>query len=169
MTILFQHISAINFFVAKATVRGERVDCSRLLTNIFPYNDVTSIPNESSVELSTMEVNDKDEGVEGALVNSKAGPYQLDCISEALDDGPSRPYFWCHNIAGLKFPPPHTAVERTGNTPPGNMSIGESKKAAVCCILSWVRTYFVLNYIIRELERRPSQTLPLHPAFVMRE
>ena len=57
-----------------------------------------------------MEDNDEDEGVEGALVNSKAGPYQLDCISEALADGPSRPYSWCQNIAGLKFPPPHTAV-----------------------------------------------------------
>ena len=39
--------------------------------------------NESSIAFSTIEDNDKNEGVEGALVNSKAGPCQLDCISEA--------------------------------------------------------------------------------------
>ena len=39
-----------------------------------------------------MEENDEDEGVVGVLVNSKAGQSQLDCISEALDDEPRRPY-----------------------------------------------------------------------------
>ena len=53
-----------------------------------------------------MEDNDKDEGVEEALINSKAAPYQLECISEALDDERSCPYCWCQNIAGLKFTPP---------------------------------------------------------------
>ena len=48
-----------------------------------------------------MEDNDKDEEGEGALVNSKAGKSQLDCISEALADGPIRPYRWCQNIAGI--------------------------------------------------------------------
>ena len=48
-----------------------------------------------------MEDNDEDEGVKGALVNSKAGPSQLECIHESLADEPSRPYHWCHNIAGL--------------------------------------------------------------------
>ena len=80
---------------------GDRVEYYRLLANIFPYDDGTSLPNESSVALSIMEENGKDEGVEGALVNSKAGPSQLDCISEALDDGPRRPYRWYQNIAGL--------------------------------------------------------------------
>ena len=42
------------------------------------YNDGTSLINESSVAFSTMEYNEEDEGVEGALVNSKAVPYQLD-------------------------------------------------------------------------------------------
>ena len=69
-----------------------------------------SLPNEYSVALSTMEENDEDEGVEGALVNSKAEPSQLDYISEALDDEPSRPYCWCQNISGIQFPPPQTAV-----------------------------------------------------------
>ena len=78
MTILLQHLSAINVVVAESTGGGDRVDCSRLLTNIFPYDDGTSLPNESSVALSTMEDNDKDKGVERALVNSKAGPSQLD-------------------------------------------------------------------------------------------
>ena len=53
-----------------------------------------------------MEDNGEDEGVEGALVNSKAGSYQLYCISEALDDDPIRPYCWCQNIEGMQFPPP---------------------------------------------------------------
>ena len=60
-----------------------------------------SLPNESSVVLSTMEDNDKDEGVEGVMFNSKAETSQSDCISEALDDEPSLPYLWCQNIAGL--------------------------------------------------------------------
>ena len=94
MTIRFQHISDINVVVAKATGGGDRVDCSRLLANLFPYDDGTSLPNESSVALSTMEENEEDEGVEGALFNSKAGPYELYCISEALYDGTSRPYCW---------------------------------------------------------------------------
>ena len=48
-----------------------------------------------------MEDNDEDKGVEEELVNSKAGPSQLDCIYEALDDRPSGTYCWCHNISGL--------------------------------------------------------------------
>ena len=48
-----------------------------------------------------MEDNDEDEGVEGELLNSKAGQSQLDCISEALDDDPRCTYLWSHNIAGL--------------------------------------------------------------------
>ena len=78
VTIRFQHLSAINFFTAKATGVGDHVNCSRLLANLFPYDDVTSIPNESFVAFSTMEDNDKYDGVEGALVNSKAGPYQVE-------------------------------------------------------------------------------------------
>ena len=101
-----------------ATGGGERVDCSRLITNLFPYYDGTSLPNESYVVLSTMEDNDEYEGLEGGLVNSKAGPAWLDCISKALSDGPSRPYRWFQNIAGLLFPPPQTAVDRTGTTSP---------------------------------------------------
>ena len=69
-----------------------------------------SLPNEYSVAFSTTEYNDEDEGVERALINSKAGPSQLDYKSEALADGPSRPYCWFQNISGLKFPPPQTAV-----------------------------------------------------------
>ena len=53
-----------------------------------------------------MEDNDEDEGVDGALFNYKAVTYQLDCISESLADEPSRPYRWCHNIAGMQFPSP---------------------------------------------------------------
>ena len=79
--------------------------------------------------------NTEDEGVEGALVDSKAGTYHLDCISEALADAPIRPYRWCQNIAGLKFTPPQKAVERTGTIPPGNRRIGASTKAAVWYIL----------------------------------
>ena len=90
--ILFQHISVINVVAADATGGGDCVNCSRILTNIFPYDDRTSLPNESCVVLSTMEDNDKDAGVEGALVNYKAGPSQLDCISEALADDTSHPY-----------------------------------------------------------------------------
>ena len=52
-----------------------------------------------------MEDNDEDEGLEGALANSKAGTYQVDCIYVALADGTSHPYCWCHDIAGLQFPP----------------------------------------------------------------
>ena len=96
MTIRFQHLSSINVFVAETTGGEDCIYYSRLLANLFPYNDGTSLPNEYSVEFSTMEYNDKDERVEGTLVNSKAGPYQLDCISEALADEPSRPYLWCH-------------------------------------------------------------------------
>ena len=95
VTIRFQHLSSINVAVAEATGGRDRVNCSWILTNIFPYNDVPSLPKESSVVLSTTEYNDEDEGVEGALVNSKSVKFQLDCISEVLDDGPSRPYFWC--------------------------------------------------------------------------
>ena len=133
--IRLQHLSAINVVFAKATGGGDRVDCSWILTNIFPYNDGTSLPNKSSVEFSTMQDNDDDEGVEGALVNSKARPSQLDFIYEALDDVPSRTYYWCQNIAGLKFPHPQTVVERKGTTPTGNRRIGASTKAAVWCIL----------------------------------
>ena len=71
-----------------------------------------------------MEDNAEDEGVEGALVNPKSEPSQLDCIYEALADGPSCTYRWCQNIAGLQFHPPQTAVERNDTTPPGNMRIG---------------------------------------------
>ena len=105
-----RYSSDINVVVAEATGGGDRVDFSFIITNLFPYDYGTSLPNESSVAFSTMEYNDKDEGVEGELVNYKAGPSQLDCISEALADGPSRPYCWCHNIAGLQFTPPQTAV-----------------------------------------------------------
>ena len=76
--IQFQNLSAINVVVTEATGGGDRVECSQVLTNIFPYDDGTSLPNESSVAFSTMEDNDEDEGVEGALVNSKAGPYQVE-------------------------------------------------------------------------------------------
>ena len=82
-----------------------------------------------------MEDNDEDEGVEGALVNYKSRPYQLDCISEVLDDGPIHTYCWCQYILGLKFPTPQIAIERTGTAPPGNSRIGASKKVAVRCIL----------------------------------
>ena len=89
VTIRLQHLLDINVVVVEATGGGDHVDCFRLLTNIFPYDDGTSLPNESSASFSTMEDNSEDNGVEGALVNSKAGPYQLDCISEALADGTS--------------------------------------------------------------------------------
>ena len=101
MTIRLQHLSAINVVVAEANWGGDRVGCFWFLTNIFPYDDGKSLPNEAYVEFSTMEENDEDDRVEGALVNSKAGPSQLYCISEALADGPSRTYLWCQNIAGL--------------------------------------------------------------------
>ena len=52
---------------------------------------------------SNMEDNDEDERVKGALVSSKAGPYQLDCISESLDDEHICPYRLCQNIAGLQI------------------------------------------------------------------
>ena len=78
MTIRFQNLSAINVVVAKATGGGDRVYCSRLLTNIFPYDDGKSLPNESSVAFSTMEDNDEYEGLDGELVNSKTGPSWLD-------------------------------------------------------------------------------------------
>ena len=58
--IRFQHLSAINAVVAEATEGGERIDCSQILTNIFPYNDGTSLPNEYSVAFSTMEDNEED-------------------------------------------------------------------------------------------------------------
>ena len=74
VTIRFQHLSAINSVVAKATGVGNPVECSRRLTNLFPYKYGMSIPNESSIEFSTMEYNEEYEEVEGALVNSKAGP-----------------------------------------------------------------------------------------------
>ena len=51
MTIRLQHLSAINVVVAEATGGGDRVDCSRILTNIFPYEDGKSLTNESSVAL----------------------------------------------------------------------------------------------------------------------
>ena len=57
MTIRFQHLLAIIVVVTKATGGGDRVDCSWILTNLFPYDDGTSLPNESSVALSTMEDN----------------------------------------------------------------------------------------------------------------
>ena len=57
VNIQFQHLSAINVVVAKANGGGDRVDCSWILTNLFPYDDGTSLPNESSVALSTMEEN----------------------------------------------------------------------------------------------------------------
>ena len=75
VTIQFQNISAINVFVSEVTGGGDPVECSWLITNLLPYNDGTSLPNESSVSLSTMEYNDKYEGVEGELFNSKAVPY----------------------------------------------------------------------------------------------
>ena len=74
VTIRLQHLSAINVVVAEANWGGDRVGCFWLLTNIFPYDDGKSLPNESYVEFSTMEENDEDDRVEGALVNSKAGP-----------------------------------------------------------------------------------------------
>ena len=57
LTILLQHLSAINVFIAEATGGGDSFESSRLLTNLFPYDDGTSLPNESSVEFSTMEYN----------------------------------------------------------------------------------------------------------------
>ena len=104
--IRFQHLSEINVVFAKVTGGGDHVDCSRLLNNIFPYDDGTSLPNEYSVALSTMEENDEDDGLEGALVNYKSDTYQLEFIYEALVDETRRPYCWCKNIAGLKFTPP---------------------------------------------------------------
>ena len=108
-------------------------------------------------------------GWRGELVNSKAGISQLYCISEPWADGPSRPYCWCQNIAGIQFPPPQTELERTGTTPPVNRRSGASAKVAVRCILRWVRANVALNYILKELERRPSQTLPVHPVYTERE
>ena len=61
---------------------------------------------------------------------------EVSCISEALDDEPSCPYFCYQNIAGLPFPPPHISVEKTDTTPPGNRRIGASTKAAVQCVSS---------------------------------
>ena len=90
--IRFQHLSSINAVVAEANGDGDRVVCYCLLTNLFPYDDGTSLPNESPVALSTMDDIDEDEGVEGELANSKAGPYQLDCIYKSLADDPSRNY-----------------------------------------------------------------------------
>ena len=107
--------------------------------------------------------------MEGALVNYKAGPYQLDCTSEALDDEPIRPYRWCHNIAGLQFPPPQTAVDSTGTTQPENMRIGASTKASVRHILRRVRAHFALSYILIDLERSPSHTLLVHTVYTERE
>ena len=107
--------------------------------------------------------------MEGEAVNSKAGKSQLYCISESLDDGPSRPYCLCQNFVCLKFPPPHTVVERTGTTLTGNSRIGESTKAAVRCILCWVCAHVSLNSILIDLERSPSQTLPVHPEYAERE
>ena len=167
--IRFQYLSAINVVVARATGGGDRVDCSWLLTNIFPYDDGMSLTDELSITLSTMEDNGEDEGMEGAIVNSKAGKSQLECISEDLADGPSRTYHWCQNIEGLKFLPPQISAERTGTTPPGNRRIGESTKAAVRCILCWVCAHVSLNSILRDLERRPSQILPVHPTYSERE
>ena len=34
-----QHLPAINVVVAEAAGGGDRVNCSWLLTNLFPYND----------------------------------------------------------------------------------------------------------------------------------
>ena len=45
VTIRFQHLSSINVVVAEETVFGDCVDCSWLLTNLFPYDDGTSLPN----------------------------------------------------------------------------------------------------------------------------
>ena len=63
MTIRLQHLSAINVVVAKATGGGDRVYCSRLLTNLFPYDDGKSLPNGSSIEFSAIKENDEDEEV----------------------------------------------------------------------------------------------------------
>ena len=49
VTILLQHLSAINVVVAEATGGGDRVDCSRILTNIFPYDDGMSLTDELSI------------------------------------------------------------------------------------------------------------------------
>ena len=111
-----------------------------------------------------MEDNDEDEGLEGALVNYKAWPSQLDCISESLADWPSLSYLWCQNISGVKFTPPQTRVERTGTTPPGNRRIGARTKESVPCILRQVRAHVALKSILRDLELRPIQTLTVHPA-----
>ena len=46
VTIRFQNLSDINVVVSEANGGGDRVDCSRILTNIFPYDDGTSLPNE---------------------------------------------------------------------------------------------------------------------------
>ena len=116
-----------------------------------------------------MEDNDEDERMEGSMISSKAGPSQLDCISDSLADEPSHPYRWCHNIEGLKFPSPQTAVQRTGTTPPGNRRTGASTKADVQCILRRVRAYVVLNSILRELKRSPSHTLLVHTVYTERE
>ena len=77
MTIRSQHLSATNIVVSKATGGADHVNYSRLLTNIFPYDDGTSLHTESSVAFLTIEDNDKDEGVEGALFNSKDRTSQL--------------------------------------------------------------------------------------------
>ena len=73
--------------------------------------------------------------VEGELVDSKSKPSQLDWISEVLNDGPSRIYLWCQNIAGLPFPFPQTSVESTGTTTPENRRIGASTNTDVRWIL----------------------------------
>ena len=49
------------------------------------------------------------------------------------------------------------------------MSIGESTKGAVRCILYRVLTHIALKYILRELERSPRQNFPVHPAYTDRE
>ena len=65
VTIRFQHISAINFVVAEATGGGDRVDFSQLITNLFPYDDGMSLPNESFVAFSNMKTMMKMRGWKG--------------------------------------------------------------------------------------------------------
>ena len=55
--VLLQHLSAINVFIAEATEGGDRFESSWPLNKLFPYDDGTSLSNESSVEFSTMEYN----------------------------------------------------------------------------------------------------------------
>ena len=47
--IRLKNISAINVVVSEATGGGDRVECSQVLTNIFPYYDGTPLTNESYV------------------------------------------------------------------------------------------------------------------------